>query len=141
MQTKNNYDIEWESGNGIDRTAGSGVFNGDIGTVIFIDTAEGEMTVSFDDKEAIYTGEMLDELEHAWAVTVHKSQGSEYPFVIMPLYGAPPLLLTRNLFYTAVTRAQRMVILVGREDIARIMVDNDRQTMRYTGLAERLSRA
>ena len=141
MQTKNNYDIEWESGNGIDRTAGSGVFNGDIGTVIFIDTAEGEMTVSFDDKEATYTGEMLDELEHAWAVTVHKSQGSEYPFVIMPLYGAPPLLLTRNLFYTAVTRAQRMVILVGREDIARVMVDNDRQTMRYTGLAERLTRA
>ncbi len=141
MQTKNNYDIEWESGNGIDRTAGSGVFNGDIGTVIFIDTAEGEMTVSFDDKEATYTGEMLDELEHAWAVTVHKSQGSEYPFVIMPLYGAPPLLLTRNLFYTAVTRAQRMVILVGREDIARVMVDNDRQTMRYTGLADRLSRA
>ena len=76
MQTKNNYDIAWESGSGVDQTAGSGVFNGDIGTVIFIDTAEGEMVVSFDDKEAIYTGEMLDELEHAWAVTVHKSQGS-----------------------------------------------------------------
>ena len=141
MQTKNNYDIEWESGNGADQTAGSGVFNGDIGTVIFIDTAEGEMVVSFDDKEATYTGEMLDELEHAWAVTVHKSQGSEYPFVIIPCYNAPPLLLTRNLLYTAVTRARRMVILVGREDIIRTMVDNNRQTLRYTGLTHRLERA
>ncbi|MBP3666820.1 MAG: ATP-dependent RecD-like DNA helicase [Clostridia bacterium] len=140
MQTKNNYDIEWESGNGVDQTIGNGVFNGDIGTVVFIDTAEGEMVVSFDDKEATYTGEMLDELEHAWAVTVHKSQGSEYPFVIIPAYNAPPLLLTRNLLYTAVTRARRMVILVGREDIVRTMVDNNRQTLRYTGLACRLER-
>ena len=139
MQTKNNYDIEWESGNGVDHTAGSGVFNGDIGTVVFIDTVEREMVIRFDDREATYTGDMLDELEHAWAVTVHKSQGSEYPFVIMPLYAAPPLLLTRNLFYTAVTRARRMVILVGREDIAHTMVDNNRQSMRYTGLARRLA--
>ncbi len=140
MQTKNNYDIEWESGNGADQTAGSGVFNGDIGTVVFIDTAEGEMVVSFDDKEATYTGEMLDELDHAWAVTVHKSQGSEYPFVVIPVYNAPPLLLTRNLLYTAVTRARRMVILVGREDIVRTMVENNRQTLRYTGLSHRLRR-
>ena len=140
MQTKNNYDIQWESGNGTDQTAGSGVFNGDIGTVIFIDPAEEEMVVSFDDKEAAYTGEMLDELEHAWAVTVHKSQGSEYPFVIVPMYNAPPLLLIRNLLYTAVTRARRMVILVGREDVIRTMVDNNRQTLRYTGLAARLRR-
>lgn len=141
MQTKNNYDITWESGNGMDQTAGSGVFNGDIGTVIFIDPAEEEMVVSFDDKEATYTGDMLDELEHAWAVTVHKSQGSEYPFVIVPMYNAPPLLLIRNLLYTAVTRARRMVILVGREDVIRTMVDNNRQTLRYTGLAARLRRA
>jgi exodeoxyribonuclease V alpha subunit len=140
MQTKNNYDIEWESGDGVDQTAGSGVFNGDIGTIVFIDTAEREMVVRFEDKEATYTGDMLDELEHAWAVTVHKSQGSEYPFVIVPMYGAPPLLLTRNLLYTAVTRARRMVILVGREDIVRTMVDNNRQSMRYTGLAARLER-
>ena len=141
MQTKNNYDIQWESGNGMDQTAGSGVFNGDIGTVIFIDPAEEEMVVSFDDKEATYTGDMLDELEHAWAVTVHKSQGSEYPFVIVPMYNASPLLLIRNLLYTAVTRARRMVILVGREDVIRTMVDNNRQTLRYTGLAARLRRA
>ncbi len=138
MQTKNNYDVEWESGNSYDRHAGTGVFNGDIGTVTAIDAADGEMIIRFDDKEATYTGEMLDELEHAWAVTVHKSQGSEYPFVIIPLYSAPPMLLIRNLLYTAVTRAQRMVILVGREDILRIMVDNNRQSMRYTGLTYRL---
>ena len=141
MQIKNNYDIQWESGSGVDQTAGSGVFNGDIGTVIFVDPSEGEMVVSFDDREATYTGEMLDELEHAWAVTVHKSQGSEYPFVIVPMYNAPPPLLIRNLLYTAVTRARRMVILVGREDVIRTMVDNDRQTLRYTGLALRLKRA
>ena len=139
MQTKNNYDIEWESGDSMDQSVGSGVFNGDIGTIVFIDTAEREMVVRFDDKEATYSGDMLDELEHAWAVTVHKSQGSEYPFVIVPMYAAPPLLLTRNLLYTAVTRARRMVILVGREDIVRTMVDNNRQSMRYTGLIYRLS--
>ena len=140
MQTKNNYDIEWESGDGLDQNVGSGVFNGDIGTIVFIDTAEREMVVRFDDKEATYSGDMLDELEHAWAVTVHKSQGSEYPFVIVPMYAAPPLLLTRNLLYTAVTRARRMVILVGREDIVRTMVDNNRQSMRYTGLIYRLAK-
>ncbi len=139
MQTKNNYNIEWESVSDRNETAGSGVFNGDIGTVVSIDTAEGEMVIRFDDKVATYTGEMLDELEHAWAVTVHKSQGSEYPFVIIPMYGAPPLLLTRNLLYTAVTRAERMVILVGREEIVRTMVENNRQSMRYTCLAARLA--
>ncbi len=149
MQTKNNYDIEWEASvesdlravrEGHDRTTGTGVFNGDIGTIVFIDNAEGEMVIRFDDKEAVYTGEMLDELEHAWAVTVHKSQGSEYPFVIIPMYAAPPLLLTRNLLYTAVTRARRMVILVGCPDIIETMVRNNRQSMRYTGLAMRLGK-
>ena len=140
MQTKNNYDIAWESGSGINHSEGTGVFNGDIGTVIFIDPAEEAMVISFDDREATYSGDMLDELEHAWAVTVHKSQGSEYPFVIIPMYNAPPPLLIRNLLYTAVTRAQRMVILVGREDVIRTMVDNDRQTLRYTGLSMRLKR-
>lgn len=141
MQTKNNYDITWEDTGeytSADETTGSGVFNGDIGTVMAISSTEGSMIVRFEDKEATYTGEMLDELEHAWAVTVHKSQGSEYPFVIIPMYGAPPLLLTRNLLYTAVTRARRMVILVGRDDIVRTMVGNNRQSMRYTGLCARL---
>ena len=145
MQTKNNYDITWEVvGRPLsagENDMGTGVFNGDIGTVTRIDRMEGEVYVRFDDREAVYTTDMLDELEHAWAVTVHKSQGSEYPFVIIPMYGAPPMLLTRNLLYTAVTRAQRMVILVGREDVIRTMVGNNRQSMRYTGLAHRLCHA
>ncbi len=151
MQTRNNYDVTWEDeederstrrGKGEwdseETVARSGVFNGDIGVVLDIDPREREMSVKFDDRVARYTSDMLDDLEHAWAVTVHKSQGSEYPFVIIPLYGASPLLLTRNLLYTAVTRAQRMVILVGREEILRKMVENDRQSMRYTGLCYRL---
>ena len=96
------------------------------------------MEVVFDDRHVMYDFTGLDELEHAFAVTVHKSQGSEYPVVILPLYAAAPMLLTRNLFYTAITRAQRMVILVGREEFARKMVENNRQSMRYTGLAGRL---
>ena len=135
MQTKNNYDVLWENAEG----EGSGVFNGDIGVITDISLADREMTIRFDDREAVYHSDMLDELEHAWAVTVHKSQGSEYPYVIIPMYAAPPMLLTRNLLYTAVTRAKRMVILVGREDIVATMVQNNHQTMRYTGLVHRLT--
>jgi exodeoxyribonuclease V alpha subunit len=98
------------------------------------------MTLRFDDKTVRYDFNMLDELEHAYAITVHKSQGSEYPIVVIPAYQAPPMLLTRNLFYTAVTRAQRMVIIVGREDVVNTMVSNDRQTMRYTCLGRRLAK-
>ena len=134
MQTKNNYDILWENEDG----EGSGIFNGDIGTIISVTPAERELRICFDDREATYTTEMLDELEHAWAVTVHKSQGSEYSYVIIPMYAAPPMLLTRHLLYTAVTRAKKMVILVGREDIVETMVQNNHQTMRYTGLIHRL---
>ncbi|MBQ9151286.1 MAG: ATP-dependent RecD-like DNA helicase, partial [Clostridia bacterium] len=135
MQTKNNYDVLWEG----DNSEGSGVFNGDIGTITRISVADREMTIRFDDREAVYNAEMLDELEHAWAITVHKSQGSEYPYVIIPMYAAPPMLLTRNLLYTAITRAKRMVILVGREDIVGVMVRNNHQTMRYTGRVHRLT--
>lgn len=171
MQTRNNYDVLWEDdetdeadvpepedvspGRGRARppqVAGrewdeepeserGGVFNGDIGVIVDIDVPERTMRVRFDDRVAIYTSDMLDDLEHAWAVTVHKSQGSEYPFVIMPMYSASTLLLTRNLLYTAVTRAQRMVILVGRESVIRTMVENNRQSMRYTGLSHRLQAA
>ena len=90
------------------------------------------------ERRVIYEFSLLEDLEHAYAVTVHKSQGSEYPIVILPMCTAASMLLSRNLLYTAVTRAQSMVILVGREDIVRSMVENDRQTMRYTGLAKRL---
>ena len=137
MQIRNNYDLEWERADG----NGFGIFNGDIGFIEEINYAEQCMIIVFDDRRTIYDFTILDELEHAYAVTVHKSQGSEYPIVIMPMYSAPPMLLTRNLLYTAVTRAQRMVILVGRSEIIERMVSNDRQLMRYTGLARRMKKS
>ena len=132
MQTKNNYDLEWKREDG---TVGNGVFNGDIGFIYDIDFKEQFMEIVFEDRCVKYDFSYLEELEHAYAVTVHKSQGSEYPIVIIPAYSAPHMLLTRNMLYTAVTRAQNMVIIVGREDIVKTMVDNNRQSLRYTGLA------
>ena len=135
MQIKNNYEIEWYRD---DDSEGTGIFNGDIGTIEKIDLAAQHMRIRFDDKTVHYEFTSLEEIEHAYAITVHKSQGCEYPFVIIPLYSAPPMLLTRNLFYTAVTRARRMVILVGRSDVASIMVSNSHIGERYTGLKQRL---
>lgn len=134
MQIKNNYDLQWERG---DET-GCGVFNGDIGIIEEINKGEKCLSVAFDDRHVIYDLTALDELELAYAVTVHKSQGSEYPVVILPLCHAAPMLLTRNLFYTAVTRAQKMAILVGKETVAEQMVANNREALRYTGLTARL---
>ena len=135
MQTKNNYDIEWESG----LKSGVGIFNGDIGVIREIDQSEQYMEILFDDRRVLYDFSLLEDLEHAYAVTVHKSQGSEYPIVIIPMYSCPPMLMTRNLLYTAVTRAQAMVILVGREEYVRKMVENDRKAQRYTCLRQRLA--
>ncbi len=135
MQIHNNYDIEWKCGNSV----GQGVFNGDVGVIEALDPSEERMLVRYDDRVATYDFTMLDELEHAYAITVHKSQGSEYPVVILPLYACAPQLLTRNMIYTAVTRARRMVIFVGRRDIAARMVENNHHVMRYTCLAHRLS--
>ena len=115
-----------------------GVFNGDIGTIEAINRESSCFEIMFDDRRVMYDFSLLEDLEHAYAVTVHKSQGSEYPIVIIPACGAAQLLLTRNLLYTAVTRAQRMVIIVGREDIVRSMVENNRTAMRYTGLCAML---
>ena len=137
MQTKNNYDINWFRDS--DSKDGYGIFNGDIGVIKKIDYQNNCMEMMFDDRVVNYDFTLLEDIEHAYVITVHKSQGSEYGVVIMPMCSAAPMLLTRNLLYTAVTRAQRMVVLVGREDIMRTMVDNDRQSMRYTGLAARLS--
>ncbi len=134
MQTRNNYDIVWTRD--LDDKTGNGIFNGDIGVIEAIDLPENEMTILFDDRRVIYEFSMLEDLEHAYAITVHKSQGSEYPIVIVPMCSAAPMLLTRNLLYTAVTRGQTMVILVGREDVVSQMVENNRQSMRYTGLAD-----
>ena len=136
MQTRNNYDIAWTRE--YDGKEGNGIFNGDIGIIESIEVAEREMTVIFDDRRVVYDFSLLEDLEHAYAITVHKSQGSEYPMVVMPMCSASQMLHTRNLFYTAVTRAQNMVILVGREDIIKEMVENNRRSMRYTGLCHRL---
>ena len=136
MQTRNNYDIEWVRS--YDGKMGSGIFNGDIGIIEEIDVHQSEMTILFDDRRVVYDLSLLDDIEHAYAITVHKSQGSEYPIVVIPMCSAPQMLHTRNLLYTAVTRAQSMVVMVGREDIIAEMVKNDRQAMRYTGLFERL---
>lgn len=135
MQISNDYEIEWERG-GIE---GQGVFNGDIGVIQSINTRDQLMVIRFDDNRvAKYGFDRLDELESAYAITVHKSQGSEYPVVIIPMYYCAPMLMTRNLLYTAVTRAKKMVIMVGRADVAYKMVENNREIMRYTTLAERL---
>ena len=137
MQTRNNYDITWTRA--FDDKDGSGIFNGDIGTIEEINISEEYMNVCFDDKYVSYEFSMLEDLEHAYAITVHKSQGSEYPIVIIPACSAASMLLSRNLLYTAVTRAENMVIIVGREEVVSEMVENNRQTMRYTGLAQWLS--
>ncbi|MBE6575939.1 MAG: ATP-dependent RecD-like DNA helicase [Ruminococcaceae bacterium] len=136
MQIRNNYDLEWET----EHKQGQGIFNGDIGVIKTIDSHDRMMEISFDDKLVRYDFSNLEDLEHAYAITVHKSQGSEYPIVILPAYNCAQMLLTRNLLYTAVTRAQSMVIVVGSADILRTMVENNRQSMRYTGLAFRLAR-
>lgn len=136
MQTRNNYDILWERA--IDGKEGYGIFNGDIGSIVSINTSDGFMEMLFDDRRVIYDISLLEDVEHAYAITVHKSQGSEYPIVVMPACSAAHMLHTRNLFYTAITRAQNMVVLVGREDIISEMVQNNRQALRYTGLERRL---
>ncbi len=134
MQIKNNYDITWEK-NG---AQGVGIYNGDIGKIIKVNNAAEFLTIDFDDRITEYDFSLLDELEHAYAVTVHKSQGSEYKTVIIPSFRFSPRLLTRNLLYTAVTRAQKMVIMVGDAQTVNDMVDNNRHALRYTSLRQRL---
>ncbi|NMA96044.1 MAG: ATP-dependent RecD-like DNA helicase [Clostridiales bacterium] len=136
MQIRNNYNLEWKVKVG-DRVSeeGEGVFNGDMGFIESIDLEEQTLTVIFDDnKEVVYDFSLLDELELAYAISVHKSQGSEFPVVIIPIAWGPPMLMTRNLLYTGITRAREMVVLVGRERMLREMVDNNYIAERYSGL-------
>ena len=138
MQVKNRYDVEWKRGD----QSGTGVFNGDLGVILAVEKTDTAVTVSisFDGRVAEYDPPMLEEVEHAYAVTVHKSQGSEYPTVVLPVCSCGSLLQTRNLLYTAMTRAKERLILVGREEILRQMVENVRKTERYTGLRDRLTK-
>ena len=135
MQVRNNYDLCWEK----DHEDGDGVFNGDIGYIIAVDRREKALTVEFDDgRVAEYDETLLDDLELAYCMSVHKSQGSEFDAVVLPLVSGPPMLMTRNLLYTAVTRAKRLVVIVGRESCVRQMVDNNHILRRYSALDWRL---
>ena len=140
MQIKNNYDLSWEirDGRGLLQESGTGVFNGDQGVVTEL-RGEDSVTVLFDGERRVkYDATQLEELELAYAITIHKSQGSEYPVIVIPVHSGPPMLLSRNLLYTGVTRAKELVALVGLPDTVKQMVENDREVRRYTGLARRL---
>ena len=137
MQIRNNYQLKWR--NKEDFSEGEGIFNGDVGFIQQIDREFNQLTVVFDEcKYVTYDFNQLDELELAYAITVHKSQGSEFPIVIMPVSWFPPVLATRNLLYTGVTRGKTAVVLVGSENKMHAMVDNNRITQRYSGLSVRL---
>ena len=136
MQIRNDYDIMWKACDG--SAVGTGVFNGDVGTVKGIDTGMEQMTVVFDDREVEYDFELLSELEPAYAMTVHKSQGSEYRAVILAAFGGSPYLLNRSVLYTAITRARELLIVVGQEQTVATMVANAKVGRRYTGLKLRL---
>ena len=141
MQIKNNYNIAWRMYNAMGKRCeeGVGIYNGDAGTIKEIDDSQEIIKVVFDDGKVVdYDYSQLDELELAYAVTIHKSQGSEYPVVIILVHSGPPMLMTRNLLYTAVTRAKKLVVLVGLKETISSMVKNDREVGRYTGLAERI---
>lgn len=138
MQIRNNYDLRWIK-NQPPFSEGEGVFNGDTGVIKEVDDEEQKVVVLFeDDKIVEYDYSILDELEPAFAITIHKSQGSEFPAVILPLFPGPAVLLTRNLLYTAITRARDMVILVGLESVLHDMINNERETLRYSGLKDKL---
>ena len=136
MQIRNNYDILWKKTDG--SQVGTGIFNGDVGTVTAIDPAMETMTVTYDDREADYDFTQLGELEPAYAVTVHKSQGSEYRAVILAAWNGSPYLLSRSVLYTAITRARELLIIVGREETVAVMTENAKKGRRYSGLKLRL---
>lgn len=139
IHTKNNYMLAWRGQGGLE---GLGVFNGDVGHIISLDAENRALTVLYDDeREVDYEFAQLEELELAYCLSVHKSQGSEFDAVVMPVVGGHHLLLNRNLLYTAVTRAKRLLVLVGYEDAIASMVANNHSRKRYTALALRLLEA
>ena len=141
MQIKNNYQIEWETRNryGIPMERGMGVFNGDTGIIREVNNFAETLEVEFDEGKMVeYSFKQLEELELAYAITIHKSQGSEYPAVVIPVHSGPRMLMTRNLIYTAVTRAKKCVCLVGVPEVFQFMVDNEVEQKRYSGLKDRI---
>ena len=136
MQIRNNYDIIWKKTDG--SAVGTGIFNGDVGVIAAIDPAAQTLTVVYDDREATYDFTQLNELEPAYAMTVHKSQGSEYRCVILTCWNGSPYLLSRSVLYTAITRARELLIIVGREETVAVMTENAKKNRRYTGLKLRL---
>lgn len=141
MQTKNNYQMEWEVRNryGIAVDKGVGIFNGDMGIIKEINHFAEEMVVEYDEKRSVtYSFKQIDEIELAYAITIHKSQGSEYPAVVIPLLTGPRMLMNRNLLYTAVTRAKKCVTIVGSDDTFQLMIKNESEQKRYSGLTDRI---
>ncbi|MBE5972500.1 MAG: ATP-dependent RecD-like DNA helicase [Lachnoclostridium sp.] len=141
MQIKNNYQIEWETRSryGIPLERGAGVFNGDTGIIREVNNFAETLEVEFDEGKMVeYSFKQLEELELAYAITIHKSQGSEYPAVVIPVHSGPRMLMTRNLIYTAVTRAKKCVCLVGVPEVFQFMVDNEVEQKRYSGLKDRI---
>ena len=141
MQIKNNYQLEWEvvSKYGITVDSGQGVFNGDIGIVREINETAKTVVVEYDDQRRVtypYSG--LDDIELAYAITIHKSQGSEYPAVIMPLLTGPRMLFNRNLLYTGVTRAKSCLVILGSRNTVKQMIENESEQKRFTGLKDRI---
>lgn len=134
MQTKNNYDIVWHKGD----EQGTGIFNGDIGRITAINKSASEVCLDFDGRNTVYSFELMAQVELAYAITVHKSQGCEFEAVIMPIMGGFEKLYYRNLLYTAVTRAKKLLILIGSQEKIYSMVDNNRRTRRYTCLRQML---
>ncbi|MCF0132078.1 MAG: ATP-binding domain-containing protein, partial [Pseudobutyrivibrio sp.] len=141
MQVKNNYQLEWivEGKYGIKIDSGLGIFNGDVGVITDINDFSKSLWVEFDEGRKVeYMFKDLDELELAYAITIHKSQGSEYPAVVMPVMAGPRMLMNRNILYTAITRAKKCVTLVGDDSVFYDMIDNTSQAKRYSGLESRI---
>ena len=136
MQIRNNYDILWKKTDA--SMVGAGIFNGDVGIIQTIDTGAETLSVLFDDKVAEYDFTQLNELEPAYAMTVHKSQGSEYRAVVLTAWNGSPYLLSRSILYTAITRARELLVIVGKEETVGIMVENAKKNRRYSGLKLRL---
>lgn len=136
MQIRNNYDAYWESVDG--KNYGSGVYNGDLGIIRTV--TQDYIEVVFDDRIVKYETNIIEEIEHAYAITIHKSQGSEFPVVIMIITNGPPMLYTRNLLYTGVTRAKELLIILGKENVFNRMIDNVDTKKRNTGLKHKLEK-